>query len=187
MDPAAPFMYNFMQVPTTPPPWANQMHNRVEQLPQSKTQEQLRKILEDHLTAFWWCERFEVDHCHLLELKQHSLPLARIKRIMKLDEEVKMVSCDTPALFAKACELFILELTVRSFLEAQHQMRLTIRRCDIAGAVHGAKVLSFLKNIVPAEAMATWKMFFPEELGMAEEPDVDDYIISEPPPPPPLQ
>ncbi|XP_020251707.1 nuclear transcription factor Y subunit C-2-like isoform X2 [Asparagus officinalis] len=157
MDPAAPFMYNFMQVPTTPPPWANQMHNRVEQLPQSKTQEQLRKILEDHLTAFWWCERFEVDHCHLLELKQHSLPLARIKRIMKLDEEVK------------------------------HQMRLTIRRCDIAGAVHGAKVLSFLKNIVPAEAMATWKMFFPEELGMAEEPDVDDYIISEPPPPPPLQ
>ena len=35
--------------------------------------------------------------------KNHSLPLARIKKIMKSDEDVRMISIETPVLFAKAC------------------------------------------------------------------------------------
>lgn len=42
-----------------------------------------------------------------------DLPLARIKRIMKSDEDVRMISAEAPVLFAKACELFILDLTMR--------------------------------------------------------------------------
>jgi len=46
--------------------------------------------------------------------KNHNdLPLARIKRIMKSDEDVRMIRAETPVLFARACELFILELTIR--------------------------------------------------------------------------
>jgi len=41
--------------------------------------------------------------------------LARIKKIMKSDEDVRMISAETPILFAKACEMFIVELTLRSW------------------------------------------------------------------------
>jgi GDPmannose 4,6-dehydratase len=47
--------------------------------------------------------------------KSHLLPLARIKKIMKSDEDVRMISAETPVLFAKACEMFIIELTLRSW------------------------------------------------------------------------
>jgi len=42
-----------------------------------------------------------------------DLPLARIKRIMKSDEDVHMISAEVLVLFAKACEMFILEMTIR--------------------------------------------------------------------------
>ncbi|MCL7034258.1 hypothetical protein MKW94_008504 [Papaver nudicaule] len=42
----------------------------------------------------------------------HSLPLARIKKIMKKSsDDVKMISGEAPILFSKACELFIEEIT----------------------------------------------------------------------------
>lgn len=51
------------------------------------------------------------------DFKNHNdLPLARIKRIMKSDEDVRMISAEAPVLFAKACEMFILELTLRCVL-----------------------------------------------------------------------
>ncbi|WVZ16405.1 hypothetical protein V8G54_009387 [Vigna mungo] len=44
----------------------------------------------------------------------HSLPLARIKKIMKKPgEDVKMMSEDTPIIFSKACELFVKDITQR--------------------------------------------------------------------------
>jgi len=42
-----------------------------------------------------------------------DLPLARIKRIMKSDEDVRMISAEAPVLFAKACELFVMDMTIR--------------------------------------------------------------------------
>lgn len=63
---------------------------------------------------------FRTRQMHELEIgteqdfKNHNdLPLARIKRIMKSDEDVRMISAEAPVLFAKACEMFILELTLR--------------------------------------------------------------------------
>lgn len=34
--------------------------------------------------------------------KYQKLPLARVKKIMKADEDVKMISAEAPVLFAKA-------------------------------------------------------------------------------------
>jgi hypothetical protein len=49
------------------------------------------------------------------DFKNHNdPPLARIKRIMKSDEDVRMISAEAPVLFAKACEIFILELSIRA-------------------------------------------------------------------------
>ncbi|KAG6781043.1 hypothetical protein POTOM_013924 [Populus tomentosa] len=47
----------------------------------------------------------------------HSLPLARIKKITKKSgDDVKMISGEAPTVFSKACELFIEELTQRSWM-----------------------------------------------------------------------
>jgi Histone-like transcription factor (CBF/NF-Y) and archaeal histone len=37
---------------------------------------------------------------------------------MKSDEDVRMISAEAPVLFAKACEMFILELTHRCAVRA---------------------------------------------------------------------
>ena len=53
------------------------------------------------------------------DLKHQELPLARIKKIMKLDEDVKMISAEAPVLFAKAAEMFIHELTMRAWIHTE--------------------------------------------------------------------
>jgi len=74
----------------------------------------------DHESALIEFFRQEANHVRQMpigaesEYKQHNdLPLARIKRIMKSDEDVRMISAEAPVLFAKACELFIAEITMR--------------------------------------------------------------------------
>uniref|UniRef100_A0A2N9EFZ2 Core Histone H2A/H2B/H3 domain-containing protein n=1 Tax=Fagus sylvatica TaxID=28930 RepID=A0A2N9EFZ2_FAGSY len=63
----------------------------------------------------------------------------------------KMVSADTPIVFSKACELFILELTLRSWLQAEECRRRTLQRCDIARAVRLDDLLDFLIDVVPLD------------------------------------
>mmetsp|Transcript_17716 Transcript_17716/g.37102 ORF Transcript_17716/g.37102 Transcript_17716/m.37102 type:complete len:111 (-) Transcript_17716:12-344(-) len=71
------------------------------------------------LQNFWSEQMKEMDDLPVgseQDFKNHNdLPLARIKRIMKSDEDVRMISAEAPVLFAKACEMFILELTLRSW------------------------------------------------------------------------
>lgn len=62
-----------------------------------------------------------------MDLKQQILPLARIKKIMKLDEDVKMISAEAPLLFAKAAEIFIHELTLRSWVHTEDNRRRTLQ------------------------------------------------------------
>jgi hypothetical protein len=65
-------------------------------------------VLRQHLQAFWQQQSQEM--AVVSDFKNHNLPLARIKKIMKSDEDVRMISSEAPALFAKACEMFILEV-----------------------------------------------------------------------------
>jgi len=58
--------------------------------------------------------------------KTHQLPLARVKKIMKSDEDVRMISAEAPVLFAKACEIFIIELTHRAWYHTEESKRRTL-------------------------------------------------------------
>jgi histone H3/H4 len=83
------------------------------------------------------------------DFKTHNdLPLARIKRIMKSDEDVRMISAEAPVLFAKACELFILELTVRSWSFSQHHKRRTLQKEDIKEAIQRTDIFDFLVDVI---------------------------------------
>ncbi|MCL7042514.1 hypothetical protein MKW94_027218 [Papaver nudicaule] len=52
------------------------------------------------------------------DFKNHTLPLARIKKIMKADED-----------------MFILELTLRSWIHTEENKRRTLQKNDIAAAI----------------------------------------------------
>ena len=82
------------------------------------------------------------------DFKTHQLPLARVKKIMKTDEDVKMISSETPALFAKACELFILEITRRSWVYTEDNKRRTLQKSDIADSIQNTLIFDFLIDVV---------------------------------------
>ncbi|KAI9741866.1 MAG: hypothetical protein M1834_000254 [Cirrosporium novae-zelandiae] len=104
----------------------------------------------DILTTYWqqMINHLEGDN-H--DYKQHQLPLARIKKVMKADPEVKMISAEAPILFAKGCDIFITELTMRAWIHAEENKRRTLQRSDIANALARSDMFDFLIDIVPRE------------------------------------
>ncbi|KAM0945153.1 putative transcription factor Hap3/NF-YB family [Dioscorea sansibarensis] len=75
-----------------------------------------------------------------------SLPLARIKK--KSGEDVKMISGEALVIFSKACELFIEELTVRSWMVTLKYKRRTLHKEDITTAVKVIDIFDFLIRMV---------------------------------------
>lgn len=93
----------------------------------------------------------QLQHLHSIteqELKIHQLPLARIKKIMKSDEDVKMISADAPLAFSKSCEFFILELTHRAWLHAESENRRTVHKSDITYCIANTIIFDFLIDVI---------------------------------------
>ncbi len=62
-----------------------------------------------------------------------------------------MISAEAPALFAKACEMFITELTYRAWFHTEENKRRTLQRSDISMAVSKTDIFDFLLDVVPKE------------------------------------
>ncbi|KAI0165759.1 CCAAT-binding protein subunit HAP5 [Xylariaceae sp. FL1272] len=105
---------------------------------------------KDILTTYW---QQTINHLEneAHDYKLHQLPLARIKKVMKADPEVKMISAEAPILFAKGCDIFITELTMRAWIHAEENKRRTLQRSDIASALAKSDMFDFLIDIVPRE------------------------------------
>lgn len=84
-----------------------------------------------------------------LDYKNIHLPLARIKRLMKVEEGVKMVASEVPILFSKVTESFIEELALRSWINTDENKRRILQRSDISAAIKTSDVYDFLIYIVP--------------------------------------
>ncbi|KAK3692691.1 histone-fold-containing protein [Podospora appendiculata] len=109
---------------------------------------------KDILTAYW---QQTINHLEsdTHDYKLHQLPLARIKKVMKADPDVKMISAEAPILFAKGCDIFITELTMRAWIHAEENKRRTLQRSDIASALAKSDMFDFLIDIVPREEAAS--------------------------------
>lgn len=105
------------------------------------------------LTQFWPKVTEEIKKITTMDLKTQSLPLARIKKIMKLDGDVKMISAEAPMLFSKAAEIFIHELTLRAWVHTEDNKRRTLQRNDIAMAITKYDQFDFLIDIVPRDEL----------------------------------
>ncbi|GAB4835844.1 Nuclear transcription factor Y subunit C-3 [Ancistrocladus abbreviatus] len=119
------------------------------QLAYQQIHNQQQQQLQQQLQSFWAGQYQEIDK--VADFKNHSLPLARIKKIMKADEDVRMISAEAPVVFARACEMFILELTLRSWNHTEENKRRTLQKNDIAAAITRTDIFDFLVDIVPRE------------------------------------
>ncbi|XP_017221174.1 uncharacterized protein LOC108197948 [Daucus carota subsp. sativus] len=83
-------------------------------------------------------------------LKKHSLPLAPIKRIMKADNDIRMIAQEANLpLFAKTCEMFIVDMTSQAWIVTEEDKRRTVQKNDIVEAVLKTNMFDFLDNIIP--------------------------------------
>ena len=116
------------------------------------------------LNAFWTSELENVQK-NAVDAN-YKLPLARIKKVMKSDDQVKsmMISAEAPIVFSKACELFIRELTqryhflTRSWDVTEANKRRTLQNSDIVEAISKSDQYDFLIDIAPRPANS---FFFP--------------------------
>jgi len=134
-----------------------------------------------NLQATWQSKLQEISEC--CDFKNLQLPLARIKRIMKTDEDVKMISGEVPMLFAKACEMFILELTIRSWLHTEENHRRTLQTSDIALAISKTDVFDFLIDIVPRDEVKASKKPSGDALTSSRIPlpaDMQNFLYMQP-------
>ncbi|KAJ6473112.1 histone-fold-containing protein [Mycena sanguinolenta] len=120
--------------------------------------------LNDFLRSFWQ-RQIDAAEQETPDYRHPPLPLARIKKVMKSDPDVKVrtffappsrlatapAAPLAPILFCKACEIFIAEITARAFIIADSNKRRTLSRADIAKALTKSDQFDFLIDIVPRE------------------------------------
>jgi len=136
------------------PPTAGE-HDGLGGVVMSATSPEFLAKLNDSLTSFWsdQLQQMRVLGSSVPQTEQdfkthNDLPLARIKRIMKSDEDVRMISAEAPVLFAKACEMFILELTLRSWHYSENNKRKTLQKEDIREAIQRTDIFDFLVDVI---------------------------------------
>jgi histone H3/H4 len=78
-----------------------------------------------------------------------DLPLARVKRIMKSDVDVKLISQEAVVLVTKAAELLLEHLAEESCKYTTSENRKTIQYKDVAQAVKECDVFDFLEEVIP--------------------------------------
>jgi nuclear transcription factor Y gamma len=143
-----PILGGLYMMPTSYDPAAMGM----DQLQTAPVQMELYSGKLQELDQLFMTQRDEIERMTLEELKNHNLPLARVKKIMKSDEDVRMISAEAPALFAKACELFIVELSFRAWVHTEESRRRTLHRSDVAQCISRTDIFDFLLDIVPSKA-----------------------------------
>ncbi|CAJ0596238.1 unnamed protein product [Cylicocyclus nassatus] len=106
---------------------------------------------------FWPSQIRRIEHMSENEMREHckhmELPMARVKKVMRLDDEVRaqMISSDAPLLLAAASEMFIQEITLRAWQLVEEGRRKTLQKSDIAAAASRFEHFDFLIDIVPRE------------------------------------
>ncbi|KAL5530837.1 HAP5 [Sanghuangporus sanghuang] len=101
--------------------------------PQTQPFVQPGDLLPEFLRSFWQ-RQIDAAEQETPDFRHPPLPLARIKKVMKSDPEVKMIAADA-----------------RAFIVADANKRRTLSRSDIAKALSKSDQFDFLIDIVPRE------------------------------------
>ncbi|GAM26591.1 hypothetical protein SAMD00019534_097660 [Acytostelium subglobosum LB1] len=81
-----------------------------------------------------------------------ALPVARIKRIMRTDKDVKLISSDASLLITKSTELFLEYLAKEAFKKTTGKRKLLSYK-ELSSAVKEIEALEFLADIIPPKVI----------------------------------
>jgi len=84
-----------------------------------------------------------------------QLPIARVRRIMKSDKDVKIISADALFLVTKSTEMFLEYLVKEAYKKTTHDSRKILSYKDLATTVKDVDSLEFLDDIIPEKVTAT--------------------------------
>lgn len=99
--------------------------------------------------ALFWKAAFTKASSYNTHSRAFKLPLARIKKLMKVEEDVKMVAAEVPVLFSLVTDVFIQELTIRAWMSTEDGRRKILQTNDISFAVKTSSMYDFLTYTVP--------------------------------------
>lgn len=100
----------------------------------------------------FWRHSLQKAVSNRLKVKDLILPLARIKRLMKVEEDVRMVASEVPIIFSLLAELFVEELTVRAWIHTDESRRRILQKSDINAAIKSSQMYDFLIHVVSSNA-----------------------------------
>ncbi|KAK1367308.1 Nuclear transcription factor Y subunit C-2 [Heracleum sosnowskyi] len=153
------------------------------QLAHQEAQAQHMELVRERLRQFWANQMQEMKP---EELKKHNLPLAPINRIMKADKDVKMIAKETTAVFSKACEMFILDLTSQAWINTEEEGRRTVQNKDIAAAIHKTDLYDFLEEVIPRHQLNEQNLKVTnsrQHVGSSTDSTIPNNIVPQLPPP----
>ncbi|KAM0672448.1 subunit C of CCAAT-binding factor [Ordospora colligata] len=110
--------------------------------------------LSNERISKFWHQVFKESAEDRIILKELSLPLARIKRLMKVEEGVRMVASEVPILFSMVTEKFVEELTLRAWINTEENNRRILQKSDLTAAVKTSEIFDFLIYVVPRNDFA---------------------------------
>lgn len=128
--------------PPHPPPLSSSQHQFANQEAQAHHLQHVR----ERLRQFWANQMQEMKP---EDFKKHSLPISMIKRIIKADKDVRMISKKNTALFVKACEMFMLDLTSQAWINTEQDGRRMVSNEYIAAAISKTDLYDFLEDVIP--------------------------------------
>ncbi|XP_028591930.1 chromatin accessibility complex protein 1 [Podarcis muralis] len=105
-----------------------------------------------------------------------SLPLSRIRVIMKSSPEVSSINPDAIFLTAKATELFVQYLAVHSYKHGQGKNKTSLTYSDLSHTAENYDTFQFLADILPKKILASkyLKMLEREKEGGEEEEEAEE-------------
>lgn len=126
-------------------------------------EEEVDASAEAHMDASEQAEEEEREEVHAVAEEEEAeaqplqtvLPLGRVKRIMRVDSEIKKVTAEASLLIAAATELFLGSLAAGAHTAASQGGRRTVRAAHVRAAVRAHRpTADFLLDCLPAAAEA---------------------------------
>ncbi|XP_072303529.1 chromatin accessibility complex protein 1 [Eucyclogobius newberryi] len=99
-----------------------------------------------------------------------SLPISRVRLIMKSSPDVSSINQEALFLTTKATELFVQHLAVSSFNTGSGKETKSLSYCDLANTAEETETFHFLTDILPKKILARDYLKSLEEM-QEEDPD----------------
>ncbi|XP_028819952.1 chromatin accessibility complex protein 1 [Denticeps clupeoides] len=89
-----------------------------------------------------------------VNIKHVSLPMSRVKLIMKSSPDVSNINQEALFLTTKATELFVQHLALSSYKSGSGKDHNALSYSDLAGAAEESETFQFLTDILPKKILA---------------------------------